>query len=239
MKKYKFIKIEVKKYPKADLERYKGLIFGFSMVLTLSMMIMAFEWKSYDKSSIDLQERSVNSFEILNEIPPTEIPPPPPPVVTQPKIVEVPDEEEIMEEVKISIDIEMNEDTRIEEITVLPAVPEVEKEDVDAIFTVVETPATPVGGFEAFYRDVAERMNYPAQARRMGIEGRVFVEFVVNRDGSLTDIRLVKGIGAGCDEVAVHVIETAPKWNPGKQRGKAVRQRMVLPIIFKLANQNG
>lgn len=231
--------IEIKKYPKADLERYKSLIFGFSMVLTLSMMIMAFEWKSYDKSTVDLQERSVNSFEILNDIPPTEIPPPPPPAISQPSIVEVPDEEEIMEEVKINIDIEMNEDTRIEKITVLPDVPEAEKEDVDAIFTVVETPATPVGGFEAFYKDVSDRMNYPAQARRMAIEGRVFVEFVVNRDGSLTDIRVVKGIGGGCDEVAMHVIETAPKWNPGKQRGKPVRQRMVLPIIFKLANQNG
>lgn len=233
------MEIEVKKYPKADLERHKALIFGFSLVLTLSMMIMAFEWKSYDKSIIDLQERSVNSFELLNDIPPTEIPPPPPPAVTLPTIVEVPDEEEIMEEVKINIDIEMNEDTRIEQITVLPEMPEIEKEDVNAIFTVVETPAVPVGGFEAFYKDIGERMNYPAQARRMGIEGRVFVEFVVNRDGSLTDIRVVKGIGAGCDEVAVHVIETAPKWSPGKQRGKAVRQRMVLPIIFKLANQAG
>lgn len=228
--------IEIKKYPKADLEKYKGLIFGFSMVVTLSMMIMAFEWKSYDKSVVDLQDRSVNSFEVLNEIPPTEIPPPPPPAITQPSIVEVPDEEEIMEEVKINIDIEMNEDTRIEAITVLPDVPEVEKEDVNAIFTIVETPASPVGGFEAFYKDVSNRMNYPAQARRMGIEGRVFVEFVVNRDGSLTDIKVVKGIGAGCDEVAIHVIETAPKWNPGKQRGKPVRQRMVLPIIFKLAD---
>lgn len=231
--------IEIKKYPKADLQRYKGLIFGISMVITLSMMNMAFEWKSYDKSTVDLQARNVNSFEILNEIPPTEIPPPPPPVLTQPTIVEVPNEEEIMEEVKINIDIEMNEDTRVEKITVLQEMPEIEKEDVNAIFTVVETPAAPVGGFAAFYADVSERMVYPGQARRMGVEGRVFVEFVVNRDGSLTDVRMVKGIGAGCDEVAVHVIETAPKWNPGKQRGKAVRQRMVLPIIFKLANNPG
>lgn len=229
------MEIEVKKYPKADLERYKSLIFGFSMVLTLSMMIMAFEWKSYDKSFVDLQERSVNSFEILSEIPPTAIPPPPP-VVTQPSIVEVPNEEEITEEVKINIDIEMKEDTRIEKISPLPDIQEVEKENLDMIFTVVETAAAPVGGFEAFYKDIAERMNYPAQARRMAIEGKVFVEFVVNRDGSLTDIRVVKGIGGGCDEAALHVIETAPKWNPGKQRGKPVRQRMVIPIIFKLAN---
>ena len=77
-------------------------------------------------------------------------------------------------------------------------------------------------------------MKYPAQARRMGIEGRVFVEFIINKDGSLTEIKFIKGIGAGCDEEAVRVIQSAPAWNPAKQRGKAVKQRYTLPIIFKL-----
>jgi protein TonB len=75
---------------------------------------------------------------------------------------------------------------------------------------------------------------YPAQARRMGIEGKVFVEFVINKDGSIVDVRAMKGIGAGCDELAVKVVQEAPKWKPGKQRGKPVRQKMVLPITFKL-----
>ena len=66
----------------------------------------------------------------------------------------------------------------------------------------------------------------------MGIGGRVFVEFIVEKDGSITNVRTLKGIGAGCDEEAVRVVGMAPKWNPGKQRGKAVRQKMVLPIIF-------
>jgi len=229
--------LEIKKNPKADLAQYQGLIFGFSLALSLSLVIMAFEWKSYDRDIADLQDRSVNSFEILNEVPPTEIPPPPPMAITQPMIVEVPNEEEIIEEVKINIDIEMNQDTRIEEIAVRPAVEGLEEEETETIFTIVESPAEPIGGMQAFYKYVGDKIKYPAQARRMAIEGKVFVEFVVNKDGSLTDFKVVKGIGAGCDEEAVRVLLTAPKWKAGKQRGNPVRQRMVLPIYFVLADR--
>lgn len=227
--------IEIKKYPKADLANYRGLIFGFSLSLSMSIVIIAFEWKSYDKGVAELMDKSVNTFEVLAEIPPTVIPPPPIPTVTQPSFVEVPDEEEIMEDLNITIDVEMNDDSRVEKITIQPMEAAIEKEDTDVIFTIVESPATPNGGFEVFYKDIGERMNYPAQARRMGVEGRVFVEFVVNRDGTLTDLSVIKGIGAGCDEEAVRVLKTAQRWSPGRQRGKPVRQKMVLPIVFKLS----
>ncbi len=228
--------IEVKKYPSADLDNYQGLIFSISLLITMSLVITAFEWKSYEQSVVELQGKAVNSFEILAEIPPSEIPPPPEPVKTPLQFVEMPDEEEIIEEVKISIDVEMNQDTRIEKVNINPVLPVMEEEKEDEIFTIVETPAEPAGGLAAFYKDISERIKYPAQARRMQVEGRVFVEFVVNKDGSLTDIRVVKGIGAGCDEQAVLVLQTAPKWKPGKQRGVPVRQRMVLPITFQLSS---
>ncbi|MEQ9591049.1 MAG: TonB family protein [Cyclobacteriaceae bacterium] len=228
--------IEVKKYPSADLDNYQGLIFSISLLITMSLVITAFEWKSYEQSMVELQGKAVNSFEILAEIPPSEIPPAPEPVKTPLQFVEMPDEEEIIEEVKISIDVEMNQDTRIEKININPVLPVIEEEKEDEIFTIVETPAEPAGGLAAFYKDISERIKYPAQARRMQVEGRVFVEFVVNKDGSLTDIRVVKGIGAGCDEQAVLVLQTAPKWKPGKQRGVPVRQRMVLPITFQLSS---
>jgi protein TonB len=98
----------------------------------------------------------------------------------------------------------------------------------------VEETAMPQGGMQAFYEYVGKKLKYPTQARRMGIEGKVFVEFVINRDGTILDVKAIKGIGAGCDEEAVRVIQSAPSWKPGKQRGKPVRQRMVLPITFKL-----
>jgi protein TonB len=105
---------------------------------------------------------------------------------------------------------------------------------IDFPIWIVEESAVPKGGLQAFYQFVGNNVKYPAQARRMGIEGRVFVEFVINRDGSLSEVKAIKGIGAGCDEEAVRIIQSAPAWNPAKQRGKTVRQRYTLPIIFKL-----
>jgi protein TonB len=85
-----------------------------------------------------------------------------------------------------------------------------------------------------FYDYVQRNLKYPAQAKRIGIQGKVFVQFIVAPDGSLTDVTAVKGIGGGCDEEAVRVIINSPKWSPGKQRGQAVNVRMILPITFKL-----
>ena len=176
-------------------------------------------------------QKSTDVFEETIEVPPTEIPPPPPPQIQAPVIVEVPDEEEIEDEIKVNLDIEVSQETKVEEIAVKAEEP---KEEVDEIFTIVEEPATPKGGMAAFYKYVNDKIKYPPQARRMSIEGRVFVEFVVNKDGSISDVKAVKGIGGGCDEEAVRVVQSCPSWSPGKQRGKAVKQRMVLPITFRL-----
>jgi TonB family protein len=102
------------------------------------------------------------------------------------------------------------------------------------IFLIVEESAYPVGGMPKFYEHIAHQLRYPAEARKMGIEGKVFVEFVINQDGSISDVRAIKGIGGGCDEEAVRVIAAAPHWNPGTQKGEPVRQRFVMPVIFQL-----
>lgn len=223
--------MEAKKTDKADLTKKTSFFFSIGLLLTLGITFMAFEWKSYEDNLVDLQGKSTNVFEELVEVPPTEQPPPPAPIIQQPQIVEVPDEEEIKEDIQLKFDVEVTEETKVEEVIVAPVE---EKEDVDQIFSVVEETAEPKGGMPAFYKYVGEKMKYPAQARRMGVEGRVFVEFVVNRDGSIVDVKAIKGIGAGCDEEAVRVVQSAPSWKPGKQRGKPVRQKMVIPIIFKL-----
>jgi protein TonB len=98
---------------------------------------------------------------------------------------------------------------------------------------VVEQPPVPVGGLEGLYSTVRKNLKYPKQARHMDVEGKVIVEFIINRDGTPTDIKVIKGIGAGCDEEAKRVIGLT-KWNPGKQRGKPVRVKMVMPITFVL-----
>lgn len=102
------------------------------------------------------------------------------------------------------------------------------------IFTVVEDQPEPPGGIPSFYSYISENLFYPAQARRMGIEGKVFVQFIVDTDGSITEVQAIKGIGAGCDTEAVKIVANSPKWQPGRQNGKAVKVRMILPISFKL-----
>jgi periplasmic protein TonB len=224
--------MEAKKTESADLMKKTSLFFSIGLLITLALVFTAFEWKQYDDTLIDLQGKNTNIFEEMLEVPPTEQPPPPAPIIQQPQIVEVPDTEEIKEDLNIKFDVEVSQETKIEEVVIAPVE---EKENVDEIFTVVEESAAPKGGYPAFYKYVGEKIKYPAQARRMGIEGKVFVEFVVNRDGSIVDVKFIKGIGAGCDEEAVRVVQSAPAWTPGKQRGKPVRQKMVIPITFKLS----
>ncbi|TFV97546.1 M56 family peptidase [Algoriphagus kandeliae] len=105
----------------------------------------------------------------------------------------------------------------------------------DEIFDVVEDMPTPTGGMSAWGEYLMANLKYPDKAKQMGIEGTVVLAFVVNTDGSISDVEILRGIGAGCDEEAHRVVQNAPNWEPGKQRGQAVRTRMRLPIRFKLS----
>ncbi len=225
--------MELKKNPKVDLARQSGMMLNLGLTLSLLIVVVAFEWRTYDDQGLLDLGQVEDDFEDIMEIPPTEQPPPPPPKVQIPEIVEVPDEEEIEEEIEVELDVEVTEETVVEEI-VFEEAPE--EEEVEEVFTIVEDQPQFPGGMPAFYKFVGDNMKYPAQARRMGIEGRVFVQFVVDKDGSVTEVKAVKGIGAGCDEEAERVLKMSPKFKPGKQRGRSVKVRMVLPIIFKLNN---
>lgn len=221
--------MELRKNPKIDLDRKRGVFFNIGLLISLALVTTAFEWKFYSDGIVVIPEALDSEFEELIEIPPTVIPPPPPPVV-EPVFVEVPDKEEV-EEIKIIIDAEMLDDEAIPELIFDEEIPD---EPVDEIITIAEKMPEPAGGLGSFYKYVGESMDYPKAARRMGIEGRVFVQFVVDKDGSLTEVKTIKGIGGGCDEEAERVLRNAPPWTPGKQRGKPVKVRMVLPITFRL-----
>ncbi len=109
-----------------------------------------------------------------------------------------------------------------------------EEEAVEDYIYITEEQAQPEDGMESFYSFLKKNLRYPAEALEKEVEGKVYIQFVIEKDGSLTDIKVAKGIGAGCDEEAIRVMKYSPKWNAGKQRGRPVRQRMVIPIIFKL-----
>lgn len=214
------------------------LLFFIGLSLSLLFVNFAFEWKFYDDGQVvNMSTPSEDMIELM-DIPPTDQPPPPPPKLEQPQIVEVPNEEEIVEEIEFDLDVEVTEETAIEDRVVDVLVEEEPEEEVaEEVFTIVEQQPKPNGGFEAFYAYVRENLKYPAQAARLGIEGKVFVQFIVEKDGTLTDIEVVKGIGAGCDEEALRVLKNSPNWNPGKQRGVPVRVKMIFPIMFKLMDK--
>ena len=108
--------------------------------------------------------------------------------------------------------------------------------DPDGVYMVVENQPSPEGGMRPFYQHIMQELQYPKEARMKGIEGKVFVQFVVDEYGELTNFQSLKGIGAGCDEAAIEALKSAPAWNPGTTEGKPVPVRMVLPVTFKLGN---
>ena len=219
-----------KKSPEADVTRKSGLYLNIGLVVSLLVVIIAFEWRFYDDGALaDLGQVS-DDFEEILDIPVTEQPPPPPPKIQQPEIIEVPDEEEI-EEIEVNLDVEITEEKAIEAIVFEEPV---EEEVVDEVFTIVEQQPEFPGGRDAIYQYIQKKFRYPSQARRMGIEGRVSVQFVVDKSGNITEVQAVKGVGAGCDKEAVRIIKSMPKWKAGKHRGKAVKVRMILHIAFIL-----
>jgi protein TonB len=101
------------------------------------------------------------------------------------------------------------------------------------IFTVVDESAVPEGGMSKFYECIGRNVRMPTQARQKGVDGKVFVQFIVEKDGTVSDIRTIRGMGLGCDEEAERVVRLCADWKPGKIGGKPVRQRMVFPIRFR------
>lgn len=107
--------------------------------------------------------------------------------------------------------------------------------DANGVYTVVEQSASFPGGLKSFGSYLGKTIHYPEAARKNNVQGKVFVQFIVEKDGSLSSMKVVRGIGAGCDDEAVRALTAGPKWKPGKQGGKAVRQQYVVPINFTLA----
>lgn len=226
--------MDLKKSPKADLENKRVIFTEIGLVIGLALMLVAFEWKSYEKTTVEVTTRQVeNVAEEIIPITEQKIKPPPPaPVAQVVKINIVEDDVEVDD--NISIDVEADQNTEVQEYVAPVKVEEEESAEEVQIFMVVESMPEFPGGESALYGYLAENIKYPQMAKESGIQGRVFVTFVVERDGSVTDVRVLRGIGGGCDEEAIRVVQNMPKWTPGKQRGKSVRVQYNLPVKFTL-----
>lgn len=225
--------MEVKKSPKASLENKKSMFMLVGLVLVLTITLVAFEWKSEAGGVGSLGE--LDDMEIEEEIIPItrqeEIKPPPPP---KPKVVEVleivEDEEEIEEELEIE-DVEADQEMEVEIVEI-----EEEEEEIDEVFQffVLEDKPEFPGGQKALLTYIAKNTNYPEIAKENGIQGRVFVGFVIDKDGSVTNVRVLRSVDPYLDSEAERVVKSMPAWKPGKQRGKAVKVQYQVPINFKL-----
>jgi protein TonB len=184
-------------------------------------------------------------------------PPPPPPEPPKPKIDQVkfpppvvkPDNEvkeqpptikelEVADPGQKNIKGDPNADIKIDEPVGNSDVKQVTEEDPNKIFTAVEQEPTPNGGMGAFYKYLGNTIRYPAVAKENNVQGKVFMQFVVEKDGSLTDVKVIRGIGSGCDEEAIRVLKNAPRWKPGIQNGRPVRVQYNVPISFTLQQED-
>lgn len=225
--------MEEKKSPKANLENKKLMFIQIGLIISLAVAWAVFEMKSYDKREID--ESLLRSTEVLDEemVEITKQEEPKPQPVEMPKTttqLEIVEDDVEVEDIEINAEMDQNE--VVEEYVA----PEIEEEEVveQEIFQIVEEMPTFPGGEQKLLEYVAKNVKYPQIARESGIKGRVFISFVVEPDGSVSNVKVLRGIGGGCDEEAMRVVKSMPKWKPGKQRGKAVRVSYMLPVNFQL-----
>lgn len=228
--------MEIKKTSKANLENKKSRWLLVGYVIVLVFMFVAFEWSKRDVK-IDMSGAlTENVFELDMEIPITDqkelITPPPPVTPAIAEILTIVTDESNVEETTIASSEELGEKVEIKPIAITTdeSVP-VE----DEIFEIVEeNPAFLNGGMVGLLQYLGKNINYPTIAIENGTEGRVTVQFIVNKDGSIVDVKVLRGIDPYLDKEAVRVISSMPKWKPGKQRGKAVRCKYTVPVMFKL-----
>ena len=224
--------MQVKKSEKASLEKDKIVYVLMGLVFVLSLCYVALEWTEREVTKYEvtdtefLFEEEVEIQQTSQETPP----PPPPPAVQEGEVLNVVEDNVETESIEVN-----TEETETEVVIAAPVEAPVEEEEEEVVFVVVESMPEFPGGQQALFKYLSENVKYPVIAQENGIQGRVICQFVVNKDGSIVDVEVVRSGGdASLDKVAVRVIKTMPKWKPGKQRGKPVRVKYTVPVNFKL-----
>ena len=215
----------LRKNPKADLRNKYSKFFEVSLIISLALLILAFKFfphlKPEEKIATDTQE--LFNVEDVQQTKQENRPPPPP---KPPIPIEAPSDN-VLNDIDISsteLDVNAN-------VGAPPPPKEEKKEEEPQYFVAVEQMPEPIGGIAA----IQSKIVYPEIAKRAGVEGRVYINAFVDENGNVTKAIVLKGIGAGCDEAALKAVE-ATKFKPGRQRGKAVKVQVSVPVIFKLSN---
>ena len=229
--------MEIKKSQKASLENKRLLFAEIGMILALLAVWGAFSYSTKEKKVSDLMDVN-QEVEVEEMVPITQETPPPPPEA--PKIPLLSDQIDIVDDdIKVDDDMFMNlEDNANMGVEIQDYVEQVEEEHVEeeAIpFQLVEKKPTFMGGdANTFSKWVNEKLVYPEIAKENGVQGRVVLQFTVNADGSVSGVKVLRGVDASLDKEAVRVVSQSPKWEPGRQRDRAVKVTYTFPVIFQL-----
>ncbi len=229
--------MEIKKSPKANLENKKSLFLEIGLVLSLALVLGLFEWTTHDKEEV--MSLTGQTVAIEDEQAPItqDTPPPPPEQIKEPVMTE---ELQIVEnDVKVETDFISTDDSdqKIEikpYVEAKPVEEEVEVEETIPFAIIEEKPMFQGKDANEFTKWVYSNIEYPEIARENGISGRVTVEFMIDKDGSVKNVKVLRGVDSSLDQAAVRVIQKSPKWSPGKQRGKPAKVKYTFPIIFQL-----
>jgi protein TonB len=227
--------MESKKSEKANLENKKSMFFQIGIIFALVVSLIAFEWTTGQRRASAFDGMSEEAIE-EEQIPVTEEQPPeevPPPEVTVTDLFEIVEDDVVIDsEVKFEDD-ETSEDKVVE--IYAPVINMDAEETEDEIFVIVEDMPTFKGGDINKFREwVQKRVRYPELAAENGIQGRVFISFVVETNGTVSSVTITRSVDALLDEAAKEAVAASPKWEPGMQRGRPVRVRYSIPIIFQL-----
>ena len=228
--------MEIKKSEKANLENKKLLFIEIGLIISLAITYVAFEWTSSETnvSTLEAEAEVVLEEEI---IPITQETPPPPPAA--PKIPVLSDQIDIVDdEIEVDDDMFMNlEDDSslgVEIMDYVEVEEEVVEEEAIPFQLVEEKPSFQGGDANQFSKWVNSRLQYPEIAKENGVQGRVTLQFTVEKDGTVTKVRVLRGVDPSLDKEAVRVVSMSPKWKPGKQRDRAVPVTYTFPVIFQL-----
>ena len=228
--------MEIKKSEKASLENKKLLFVEIGLVVSLAITLFAFEWTSTETETALLEDNTEVLIE--EEIISTQMDTPPPPPAA-PKIPILSDQIDIVDdEIEIEDDMFMNlEDDAslgVEIMDYVEVEEEVVEEEAIPVQLVEEKPSFQGGDANQFSKWVNSRLVYPEIAKENGVQGRVTLQFTVEKDGTVTKVKVLRGVDPSLDKEAVRVVSMSPKWKPGKQRDRAVPVTYTFPVIFQL-----
>ncbi len=219
--------MEIKKNPTKEIHQHRTLFLLIGLIVSITLVLFAFEFKT-DYTSPEAMFIEESGF-FIPDIPQTKHEEPKPPQPKQFNLIEVQDPIEVTD-IELP-DVSYEPDDSFEEPQFIDTE---EEESPEEEFVFAEKQASFPGGQEAWMKYLRKNLKYPRQAQRMGIEGKVYLNFLVDAEGNISNIEVPRGIGGGCDQEAIRVLENAPNWNPGLQRGQPVKSPMSIYIVFRL-----